>query len=333
MGPFAPRTIEQAGPYEHCPILNMIEWHWGFAPMTLRDRYARNFAEALDFTSRRDPIALPRFAAPPPTGCAARWAVNHEAAVSRKGRVRRVVEPPPGSRIRRARIVKVDESGEQPGQPYSQHTTKRVDRQGKVVLRMKLTEEARRAVAASDTGKVFAQLETTVVEGDGPGASRPSGSSWSRARRPPAASRMAHHRPGPGARRRSRTREVAGGDTSRRPDAVHYGTSRTRLVTENRRAGRRDRRMAGRGEGQIPALSRLSADLARVAVGPLVHPPGSGASYTSPVREGGRMSGLPRCGWRCTGSGNAPLAHAVAQIICVREREKLEEPRTAPRSG
>src|SRR5262249_56649912 len=93
MGPFAPRKIEQAGPYEHCSILRMIEWRWGLAPMTLRDRYARNFAEALDFTSRRAPIVLPRFAAPPPTGCIARW-TKQEMPVSRPGWVRRVVEVP-----------------------------------------------------------------------------------------------------------------------------------------------------------------------------------------------------------------------------------------------
>ena len=130
--------------------------------MTLRDRYAKNFAEALDFTTRREPIVLPRFAAPPPTGCAARWLVQ-EMPVSRTGWVRRVVEPPAGGRIRHARIVKVDESGEHPGQPYSKRARRRVDAKGKVVLRMRLNEEARRAVARSDTGRVFAQLETTVV--------------------------------------------------------------------------------------------------------------------------------------------------------------------------
>lgn len=166
MGPFAPRKIEQAGPYEHCSILRMIEWRWGLAPMTLRDRYARNFAEALDFTSRRAPIVLPRFAAPPPTGCIARW-TKQEMPVSRTGWVRRVVEVPTGSRIRRARIVKVDDTGEHPGQPYSNRSRKRVDGKGKVALRMKLNEDALRAVAESETGKVFAQLETTVVERDG----------------------------------------------------------------------------------------------------------------------------------------------------------------------
>jgi len=176
MGPFAPQRIEKAGPYEHCSILKMIEWRWRLAPMTLRDQSARNFAEALDFTIRRDPIVLPRFAAPPPTGCRARWATQ-EMPVSRKGWVRRVVELPAGRRIRRARIVEVDASGERPGQPYSKLARKRVDGKGKVALRMKLTEEARRAVAESDTicagancsvpGKVFAQLETTIVKRDG----------------------------------------------------------------------------------------------------------------------------------------------------------------------
>ena len=37
--------------------------------MTLRDRTAKNLADALDFRSRRDPVALPAFTAPPPTIC------------------------------------------------------------------------------------------------------------------------------------------------------------------------------------------------------------------------------------------------------------------------
>ena len=64
-GPFAPKKIEKAGPYEHCSILKMIEWRWGLEPLTLRDRYAKNLADALDFGARRDPIKLPPFKAPP----------------------------------------------------------------------------------------------------------------------------------------------------------------------------------------------------------------------------------------------------------------------------
>ncbi len=66
MGPFAPRRIEKAGPYEHCSILKMIEWRWGLEPLTVRDRTAKNFADALDLSASREPITLPEFTAPPP---------------------------------------------------------------------------------------------------------------------------------------------------------------------------------------------------------------------------------------------------------------------------
>ena len=66
MGPFAPQRIEHAGPYEHCSILKMITWRWKLAPLTVRDRTARNFARALDFSARRRPIQLPPFTAPAP---------------------------------------------------------------------------------------------------------------------------------------------------------------------------------------------------------------------------------------------------------------------------
>jgi phospholipase C len=69
MGPFAPRKIEKSGPYEHCSILKMIEWRWGLAPMRARDAHAKNFADALDFSTRREPITLPAFSAPPATVC------------------------------------------------------------------------------------------------------------------------------------------------------------------------------------------------------------------------------------------------------------------------
>jgi phospholipase C len=61
MGPYAPKKVETAGPYEHCSILKMIEWRWGLKPMTARDANAKNLAEALDFTTKREPIALPKF--------------------------------------------------------------------------------------------------------------------------------------------------------------------------------------------------------------------------------------------------------------------------------
>jgi phospholipase C len=69
MGPFAPRKIEKAGPYEHCSILRMIEWRWNLEPMRARDRHAKNFADALDFRTRRDAITLPAFTAPDAALC------------------------------------------------------------------------------------------------------------------------------------------------------------------------------------------------------------------------------------------------------------------------
>lgn len=86
ISPFAPRRIETAGPFEHCSILRMIAWRWGLKPLRLRDASARNFAEALDFTARREPITLPSFAPPPSTACeqGAGWI---ETSVSPQGAV------------------------------------------------------------------------------------------------------------------------------------------------------------------------------------------------------------------------------------------------------
>jgi len=69
MGPFAPRKVETAGPYEHCSVLRMIEWRWDLAPMTTRDRTAKNLADALDFKNTRPALALPPFTPPPNVAC------------------------------------------------------------------------------------------------------------------------------------------------------------------------------------------------------------------------------------------------------------------------
>jgi phospholipase C len=61
MGPYAPKKVESAGPYEHCSILRMIEWRWGLKPMTARDANAKNLAQALDFTTKREAATLPPF--------------------------------------------------------------------------------------------------------------------------------------------------------------------------------------------------------------------------------------------------------------------------------
>jgi phospholipase C len=65
MGPFAPARVVSAGPYEHCSILRMIEWRWGLQPMHARDRYAKNLAEALDFSARRPIVDIPKVVVPP----------------------------------------------------------------------------------------------------------------------------------------------------------------------------------------------------------------------------------------------------------------------------
>ena len=69
MGPFAPCKIEKSGPYEHCSVLRMIEWRWGLEPMRVRDRTARNLADALDFSRRRAAVYLPAFTAPAAKVC------------------------------------------------------------------------------------------------------------------------------------------------------------------------------------------------------------------------------------------------------------------------
>lgn len=72
MGPFAPKKIESAGPYEHCSILKMIEWRWGLKAMTARDANAKNLAEALDFTTTRPAFDLASFTAPELASCPAK---------------------------------------------------------------------------------------------------------------------------------------------------------------------------------------------------------------------------------------------------------------------
>jgi phospholipase C len=70
-GPFAPARVVQAGPFEHCSVLRMIEWRWNLPPMTARDRGARNLAEALDLSSHTRPVALPVLPQVPESLCPA----------------------------------------------------------------------------------------------------------------------------------------------------------------------------------------------------------------------------------------------------------------------
>ena len=85
------------GPYEHCSVLRMIEWRWGLEPMTLRDQTAKNLAEALDFSTRRDPVTLPAF-----TPDAARGLHEHRSTCPDR--------PAPRTRITHAQTYLTDRS-------------------------------------------------------------------------------------------------------------------------------------------------------------------------------------------------------------------------------
>jgi len=45
--------------------MRMIEWRWGLEPMHARDRYAKNLAETLDFSTKRAAVAVPKVVVPP----------------------------------------------------------------------------------------------------------------------------------------------------------------------------------------------------------------------------------------------------------------------------
>lgn len=159
MGPFAPRKIEKGGPYEHCSILRMIEWRWGLAPMRLRDRHARNLAEALDFTSRREAIDLPPFVAPPATACVqgGGWT---EVAVSRRGWLR-VEVAGTESAVCSGRVLTVGhqlELATAPGQV--------IDATRNATLAMRLNEGGRKRLAEG-ANRLPALLETIVTDPDG----------------------------------------------------------------------------------------------------------------------------------------------------------------------
>jgi phospholipase C len=68
ISPFAKRHHVAQGLYDHTSILKMIEWRYGLAPLTLRDRKAHNIAEALDFTDRD--LHAPSWDVPPAVGVA-----------------------------------------------------------------------------------------------------------------------------------------------------------------------------------------------------------------------------------------------------------------------
>jgi phospholipase C len=64
ISPRARRGMVAHNTYDHTSVLKMIEWRWGLAPLTVRDKYARNIAEVLDF-SKAPNLSSPTFNVPP----------------------------------------------------------------------------------------------------------------------------------------------------------------------------------------------------------------------------------------------------------------------------
>ena len=129
-------------------------------PMTMRDRYAKNFAEALDFTERREAIDLPHYDPPPERACAAGggWL---ELQVSREGRVKVICDGPTNADCS-AKLMALE------GELQLAHVpVTRIGQGSKVVLEMKLTEEGR-TLLASASNRLPAVLETTVTDANGP---------------------------------------------------------------------------------------------------------------------------------------------------------------------
>ena len=72
LSPFARRGGVDTGTYDHTSILSFLEWRFGLAPLTARDRAARNLAYALDFANPRfDVPSLPVVVDPGPHVCGA----------------------------------------------------------------------------------------------------------------------------------------------------------------------------------------------------------------------------------------------------------------------
>ena len=159
MGPFAARKIETAGPYEHCSVLKMIEWRWGLEPMTMRDRYAKNFAEALDFTARREAIDLPAYDPPPARACATGGGWT-ELRASSDGWVKIICEGPMGAACS-AKLMALESELQLAHVPVN-----KIGQGRKIILEMKLTEEAR-ALLSSASDRLPAVLETHVTDTNG----------------------------------------------------------------------------------------------------------------------------------------------------------------------
>ena len=55
--------------FDHTSILKMVEWRFGLAPLTPRDRAAANLADALDFSKPNKTGSIPSVVDPGPHYC------------------------------------------------------------------------------------------------------------------------------------------------------------------------------------------------------------------------------------------------------------------------
>jgi phospholipase C len=70
LSPFARRGHVAHNVYDHASILKMVEWRFGLAPLTKRDRHARNLAESFDFAQPHTAKpSLPLVVDPGPSVC------------------------------------------------------------------------------------------------------------------------------------------------------------------------------------------------------------------------------------------------------------------------
>jgi phospholipase C len=64
ISPRARRRYVAHDVYDHTSVLKAIEWRWNLAPLTPRDKAARNIAEVLDFSGAPN-LAAPHYLVPP----------------------------------------------------------------------------------------------------------------------------------------------------------------------------------------------------------------------------------------------------------------------------
>jgi len=69
ISPFAPAGRVNHQVFDHSSILKMVEWRFGLAPLTPRDRAAANLADALDFSKPNKTTSVPSQPDPGPHYC------------------------------------------------------------------------------------------------------------------------------------------------------------------------------------------------------------------------------------------------------------------------